>query len=540
MPATGRRGLEVAISVAVHALLLLGLPTFAWWKAEDVADGMRVRQGPGDGERSRKLVDGIPGMPRPQPKSQAEEGRALRLRFVDPNEKSREKAPDDLQRAATSTRAAVSSASGSPRVREQPEVADVKAASTAAQGRADVRMPERASMPEVKFTTAAAEGAREARLQEAAARTEASKAVAMAEGPRELPVRGVSAKGAGAAVEGEREARVRDVAAQPAVAPVQAASAGAEFARGAHGGDVATQPLVASVEPTSAGAQGARGAYGGDVAAQPPVAPVQTASAGAKGARQARVGEVAARSTEAAREARSRGALMAPAFREAISEAEAGRATPVRERAARPIPASIERTAVSAAAAQRSPRAQALPNPSAESDARVAKPVPLEAPRAEARAAEVAPWARPSDSVWQRLTAFEAFARTTPSRSAASYELVRFGEASELPVGDGLESLEDRVEAGGADSDPLRLVQERIAWVAHLVSPSATRRARTEGSARVDLRVGANGYVRAVRVVKSTGSPALDAEIESTVHFAEPFPQWNGWLTVTVEYLRAQ
>ena len=110
-------------------------------------------------------------------------------------------------------------------------------------------------------------------------------------------------------------------------------------------------------------------------------------------------------------------------------------------------------------------------------------------------------------------------------------------EASPLPEGDGLGARGGGRESGGG-YDPARLVQERIAWVARLLSPSVVRRAHSAGAARVAVAVNGLGYVRGMRVLQSTGSQVLDAELESTVHFAEPFPLWDGWLTFTVDYQR--
>lgn len=148
----------------------------------------------------------------------------------------------------------------------------------------------------------------------------------------------------------------------------------------------------------------------------------------------------------------------------------------------------------------------------------------------QARAAALARPERPAPLVASRA----AFA------SSSSLETdLRRAEESSLPEGDGLGATAPTLEAGG-NFDPSRLVQERIAWVARLLSPALVRRAQAEGAARVALSVNRLGYIQAMRVVQSTGSPLLDAELEPTVHFAEPFPLWEGWLTVTVDYQRRE
>jgi TonB family protein len=112
-------------------------------------------------------------------------------------------------------------------------------------------------------------------------------------------------------------------------------------------------------------------------------------------------------------------------------------------------------------------------------------------------------------------------------------------EDSLISDGDGFDAHDDSVDERPAP-DRSRLVQERIARVARLVSPSVVLRAHAEGAARVALSVNRLGYVQALRLMQSSGSSLLDAEVESTVHFAEPFPLWEGWITVTVDYQRRE
>ncbi|MHB8877137.1 MAG: energy transducer TonB [Myxococcaceae bacterium] len=138
-------------------------------------------------------------------------------------------------------------------------------------------------------------------------------------------------------------------------------------------------------------------------------------------------------------------------------------------------------------------------------------------------------------------------AEAAPAKAAASLASAREARAapaapaeeSELPPGEGLGEAAERAAAGGG-YDPALLVQERIDFIARLLSPSVVRRAGTEGTALVSLSVNRLGYVQGIRVLHSTGSALLDGEVESTVHFAEPFPLWEGWLTVTVEYQRRE
>ncbi|WP_157016190.1 energy transducer TonB family protein [Mesorhizobium xinjiangense] len=54
--------------------------------------------------------------------------------------------------------------------------------------------------------------------------------------------------------------------------------------------------------------------------------------------------------------------------------------------------------------------------------------------------------------------------------------------------------------------------------------PSAARRKRVQGEVHVQFTVSANGGVRGIRVVRSSGSPVLDKAAIDTVRRAAPFP----------------
>jgi len=103
----------------------------------------------------------------------------------------------------------------------------------------------------------------------------------------------------------------------------------------------------------------------------------------------------------------------------------------------------------------------------------------------------------------------------------------------DLPAGAGVGAENEEAGLAG-DRNLRRLVQERIDFVARLVGPLSVRRAGRSGLATVRLRVDGNGYVASDALVRSTGSPRLDAEIHTVLHLAEPYPPFRGWLEVFV------
>jgi len=101
------------------------------------------------------------------------------------------------------------------------------------------------------------------------------------------------------------------------------------------------------------------------------------------------------------------------------------------------------------------------------------------------------------------------------------------------PDGDG--SGDDEGLASVAGRAELRhLVQERVNHVASLVGPGLVRRTGSRGVAVVKFKVDFRGYVRAVKLERSTGTPELDGEIESVIRLAEPYTGWLGWMRVAV------
>lgn len=88
------------------------------------------------------------------------------------------------------------------------------------------------------------------------------------------------------------------------------------------------------------------------------------------------------------------------------------------------------------------------------------------------------------------------------------------------------------------NADLRRLVQERVNHVVGLLASSVTARAGSGGVAIVRLRVDERGYLRAVRLERSTGSELLDRELEPVLRLAEPYPGVGGWLRVAIAFER--
>jgi TonB family protein len=102
-----------------------------------------------------------------------------------------------------------------------------------------------------------------------------------------------------------------------------------------------------------------------------------------------------------------------------------------------------------------------------------------------------------------------------------------------VPDGDG-SGDEAGMAAIAGNADLRRLVQERVNYVASLVGPGLVRRSGARGIAVVKFRVDFRGYVRAVKLERSSGSAELDREIEPVIRLAEPYTGWIGWMRVAV------
>lgn len=103
------------------------------------------------------------------------------------------------------------------------------------------------------------------------------------------------------------------------------------------------------------------------------------------------------------------------------------------------------------------------------------------------------------------------------------------------PEGDGSGDEEGMASVAGR-AELRHLVQERVNHVASLVGPGLVARTGKRGVAIVKFKVDFTGYVRAVKLERSTGSQELDEEIETVVRLAEPYTGWLGWMRVAVSF----
>ncbi|MBS1149962.1 MAG: TonB terminal [Myxococcaceae bacterium] len=79
-------------------------------------------------------------------------------------------------------------------------------------------------------------------------------------------------------------------------------------------------------------------------------------------------------------------------------------------------------------------------------------------------------------------------------------------------------------------------VQERAAWVTALVSPQLVRSAGTSGDATVRVAVDRDGYLRDFHLQTTTGDALLDHHVEEVLRLAEPYPPFEGYLTLTLPF----
>lgn len=87
---------------------------------------------------------------------------------------------------------------------------------------------------------------------------------------------------------------------------------------------------------------------------------------------------------------------------------------------------------------------------------------------------------------------------------------------------------------GGADA--LEVIREKIRSVTWLFYGGESRRHGHHGTALVRFRMNSMGYATAMQLLKSTGHPALDAEVERILHEAEVYPYVPGWVAVPVSF----
>jgi hypothetical protein len=91
-----------------------------------------------------------------------------------------------------------------------------------------------------------------------------------------------------------------------------------------------------------------------------------------------------------------------------------------------------------------------------------------------------------------------------------------------------------RVERGIAHQ-----VRKRAAWVTALVSQKLLREAGRGGDAMVRVAVDRDGYLRDFRLDSPTGVELLDQSVGEVLRLAEPYPRFDGYLTVKLPFANA-
>jgi len=87
---------------------------------------------------------------------------------------------------------------------------------------------------------------------------------------------------------------------------------------------------------------------------------------------------------------------------------------------------------------------------------------------------------------------------------------------------------------GAGVEDLLRLIRRRIEQAK--VYPDTARREGLQGTAEIRFRIGPDGSVATVEVVRSSGHALLDHESAETVRRAAPFPLLPGWIRIPLAY----
>ncbi|MBW2704095.1 MAG: hypothetical protein JRF33_25025 [Deltaproteobacteria bacterium] len=89
---------------------------------------------------------------------------------------------------------------------------------------------------------------------------------------------------------------------------------------------------------------------------------------------------------------------------------------------------------------------------------------------------------------------------------------------------------------GGSQLALFDIIQRRIDAISPLVHRTAIGCRALGGQARIRFLMNAQGYPLGYQVLDSSGSPCLDAEIDTVLHMAEPYPRVAGWIPVRVTF----
>jgi len=94
----------------------------------------------------------------------------------------------------------------------------------------------------------------------------------------------------------------------------------------------------------------------------------------------------------------------------------------------------------------------------------------------------------------------------------------------------------DEVSFKGDTRPLLEIIQARIDAVTPLAHASAPGCIDQSGIVKIAFLIDALGYPCGLRIMKSSGSPCLDQEVDNVLHLAEPYPYVAGWVPVTVRF----
>ena len=91
-------------------------------------------------------------------------------------------------------------------------------------------------------------------------------------------------------------------------------------------------------------------------------------------------------------------------------------------------------------------------------------------------------------------------------------------------------------QPGGSQLALFDIIQRRIDAISPLVHRTTIGCRALGGQARVRFLMNDQGYPLGYQILDSSGSPCLDAEIDTVLHLAEPYPRVAGWIPVRVTF----
>jgi len=87
---------------------------------------------------------------------------------------------------------------------------------------------------------------------------------------------------------------------------------------------------------------------------------------------------------------------------------------------------------------------------------------------------------------------------------------------------------------GGGGISLLVLIRQQIERAR--IYPEAARQAGHQGTVELRFRIGADGSVASLEIMRSSGFPVLDRASEETIRRAAPYPVVSGWIRLPLSY----